>query len=179
GEWWRLFTAPLMHAGLLHLLFNGMALLALGGLVERYAHRAYVPLVFLLTALAGGVGSFVLYPHTNSVGASGGIMGIVGFALVLSYRRRSLLPRSLSHELLADVAWVAVMGLAAYQYIDNGAHASGLLAGALLGLLLVPRGGGETPHWEPGPAIRAAGWVSLAILAASALFAAAKMGGVM
>jgi hypothetical protein len=53
-----------------------------------------------------------------------------------------------------------------------------LAAGALLGLLLVPRGG-ETPHWEPGPAIRAAGWASLAILAASALFAAARMSGVM
>ncbi|HEX9937281.1 MAG TPA: rhomboid family intramembrane serine protease [Longimicrobium sp.] len=176
GEWWRLFTAPLLHVGLMHLGFNAVTLLALGGLIERYAHRVYVPLVFLLTALAGGLGSLALYPDTRSVGASGGIMGLVGFALVLSLRRRSLLPRSLTHELLADVGWVAVMGLAAYQYIDNAAHGAGLLAGALLGLLLVPRGG-TTPHWEPSPVIRAAGWAALAGVAASALAAIAAMWG--
>src|SRR4051812_40907260 len=42
GEWWRLFTAPLLHGNPLHLLMNGGALLALGTLVERYAHRAFV-----------------------------------------------------------------------------------------------------------------------------------------
>jgi len=177
GQWWRLFTAPLLHGGVLHLLFNGMALLALGGVVERLAHRAYVPLVFVLAALAGGAGSFVVFPHTTSVGASGGIMGLVGFALVLSLRRRELLPRRLAKALLADVGWIAVMGLAGYRYIDNGAHAGGLLAGALLGLLLVPRGG-VTPHWEPPLAIRALGWAALAAVAASAAAAIAAMFGV-
>ena len=176
GEWWRLFTAPLMHGGLMHLAFNAMTLLALGGLLERYSHRACVPLVFLLTALAGGLGSVALYPNATSVGASGGIMGLVGFALVLSLRRRALLPRSLMHELLADVGWVAVMGLAAYRYIDNAAHGAGVLAGALLGLLLVPRGG-DTPHWEPSAPVRAAGYAALAGVAASAVAAVAVMFG--
>lgn len=176
GEWWRLFTAPLLHVNPIHLGFNGMALLGLGALVERYANRAYVPLVFLLTALAGGLGSFV-YTDGTSVGASGGIMGLVGFALVLSLRRRALLPRSLTQDMLANVVWIAVMGLMAYQYIDNGAHAAGLLAGALLGWLLVPRGG-DTPHWEAGPATRVAGWASMGVLAASAAFAVARMFGV-
>lgn len=176
GEWWRLLTAPLLHGGVLHLLFNTMALLALGEMVERLAHRAYLPLVFLVAALAGGAGSFVVFPHAPSVGASGGIMGLIGFTLVLSLRRRELLPRKLAKSLLADVGWVAAMGLAGYRYIDNGAHAGGLLAGALLGLLLVPRGG-DAPHWEPPPAVRVAGWASLAVVAASAAAAIAAMFG--
>jgi membrane associated rhomboid family serine protease len=176
GEWWRLFTAPLLHGNPLHLLMNGGALLALGTLVERYAHRAFVPLVFLAAALAGGAGSFAAFPHKTSVGASGGIMGLVGFALVMSLRRRELLPRSLAKALAQDVGWIALMGVAAYQYIDNGAHAGGLLAGIALGALLVPRGGG-TPHWEPAPAIRMAGWAAAAVLAASAAAAIAAMFG--
>ncbi|HEX8906574.1 MAG TPA: rhomboid family intramembrane serine protease [Longimicrobiaceae bacterium] len=178
GEWWRLFTAPLLHGGPLHIVMNGTALLALGGLVERYAHRAFVPLVFLVTALAGGGGSFLAFPHKTSVGASGGIMGLVGFALVLSLRRRELLPSSLSKDLLADVGWIALMGLAAWQYIDNGAHAAGLAAGIALGALLVPRGG-TTPHWEPAPAVRAAGWIAAAVIVASAITAAAAMFGML
>jgi len=178
GEWWRLFTAPLLHGNPIHLLMNGGALLALGTLVERYAHRAFVPLVFLAAALAGGAGSFLAFPHKTSVGASGGIMGLVGFALAMSLRRRELLPRALAKALVQDVGWVALMGVAAYQYIDNGAHAGGLLAGIALGALLVPRGG-WTPHWEPAPAVRIAGWAAAAVLAASAATAVAAMFGVL
>ncbi|HYH79823.1 MAG TPA: rhomboid family intramembrane serine protease [Longimicrobium sp.] len=177
GEWWRLLTAPLLHGNPMHLLFNGMTLLALGTLVERYAHAALVPLVFVAAALAGGLASVALYPNTTSVGASGGIMGLIGFALVLSLRRRELLPRSLFRDLLADVGWIALMGLAAYRYIDNAAHAGGLLAGVLLALLLVPRGG-HTPHWEPSAAMRAAGWICLGVVGTSALLAVAAMFGV-
>ena len=177
GEWWRLFTTPLLHGNILHLLMNGGALLALGTLVERYAHRAFVPLVFLLAALAGDAGSFLVFPHTTSVGASGGIMGMVGFALALSLRRRALLPKSLASAILRDIGWIAVMGLAGYRFIDNGAHAGGLLAGIAVGALLVPRGG-ATPHWEPAPAVRAAGWAALAVIAASAIAAAVVMFGV-
>ena len=174
GEWWRLFTAPLMHGNFMHLLMNGSALLALGTLVERYAHRVFVPLVFLVAALAGGAGSFVAFPHTPSLGASGGILGLVGFALVVAQRRRELLPRSLGKALLQDVGWIALMGLFAYQYIDNGAHAAGLLAGIAVGLALVPRGG-EVPHWEPASAVRIAGWAAAAVIAASTVVACAAM----
>lgn len=172
GEWWRLFTAPLLHVTPTHLIFNGLALWVLGGLVERYTHRSYVPLVFLLTALAGGAASML--SERPSAGASGGIMGLMGFALVLSYKRRSLLPRRLSRDLLANIAWVAVMGLVAFQYIGNSAHAASLVSGALLGLLLIP-GGGRTPHWEPGPVTRAAGWAAMGIVALSALQAVRVM----
>jgi membrane associated rhomboid family serine protease len=173
GEHWRLFTAPLLHHDPLHLLFNGLALLVLGSLVERLGHRAYVPLVFLVAALAGGIGSTLMSPNP-SIGASGGIMGLMGFALAMSYRRRRFLPPTLTRDLLTNIVWVAVMGFAAYRYIDNSAHAAGLAAGVALGLLLVPRGG-MTPYWEPGPATRAAGWVAMGIIILSALQAIGAM----
>jgi membrane associated rhomboid family serine protease len=174
GEGWRLLTAPLMHGGATHLLMNGMALLAVGPEVERLSHRAYLPLVFLAAALAGGAGSMLLYPHTTSVGASGGLMGVIGFLVVLAHRRRELLPSDMGRRLLMDVGWIALLGVVGYAFIDNGAHAGGLLGGAALGLLLVPRGG-VTPHWEPSAAVRAAGWASLAVIAVAVLTAAIAM----
>jgi membrane associated rhomboid family serine protease len=174
GEWWRLLTAPLLHGGVVHLLMNGSALLAIGAAVERIAHRACLALVFLAAALAGGAASMVLYPNTTSVGASGGLMGVIGFLVVLAFRRRELLPKRLGMDLLKDVGWMAVLGIVGWAYIDNAAHAGGLLCGALLGLLLVPRGG-ETPHWEPAAIVRAAGWASLAVILAGAATAAVAM----
>jgi membrane associated rhomboid family serine protease len=35
AQWWRFFTAPIFHAGLLHILFNMMTLLQFGSTLER------------------------------------------------------------------------------------------------------------------------------------------------
>ncbi len=43
GEYWRLFTAMLLHDGILHLLFNLYALYALGPLVEGYSATSALP----------------------------------------------------------------------------------------------------------------------------------------
>ena len=39
GEWWRLFSAMFLHAGLIHLAFNGYALYIVGGVVEQELGR--------------------------------------------------------------------------------------------------------------------------------------------
>ena len=165
GEWWRLLTGALLHGSELHFLFNFLALLALGRLVEAYAHRAFVPLVFLLSAGVASVASLVFLPYENSVGASGGLMGLFGFLAVLGWRRRRLMPEGFGRAIAMDVGLVAVIGIVGYQFVDNAAHGGGLLAGALLGLLFVPTGG-ETAYWTPPRALRMAGDAALALLIA-------------
>ena len=55
GEYWRLFTAMFLHVGLMHLLFNGLALLIFGQVVERtYGHLQFV-IIYVLAGLAGSV----------------------------------------------------------------------------------------------------------------------------
>jgi MYXO-CTERM domain-containing protein len=99
----------------------------------------------------------------DSVGSSGGLMGLFGFLGVMGWRRRHLMPPGFVRAVLVDVAVIAAMGVVGYQFIDNAAHAGGLAAGVLLGLLMVPTRG-TTPYWEPPRYIRRAGGVSLAIL---------------
>jgi membrane associated rhomboid family serine protease len=137
GEWWRLLTGTFLHANLLHFFFNIAALFGLGKILEVTFHRAYVPLIFVLSALSGSLWSLILLPNTTSVGASGGIMGLLGFVLVVAWRQRQRFPHSLRRSLLNSLLYIALAGLLAYQVIDNPAHAGGLVTGATLGILRV------------------------------------------
>lgn len=175
GELWRLLTGTLVHGGVLHLAFNFMALTALGRVLEAFAHRAYVPLVFLLAALGGSAASVALMPGgPPSVGASGGILGLFGFLGVMAIRRRALMPPGFGRALLTDVAVIALMGIVGYGFIDNAAHAGGLATGALVGLLTVPATG-DVPHWDAPPAVRRASTVALAVLLLAAVATAVLM----
>jgi membrane associated rhomboid family serine protease len=169
GEAWRMLTAALLHGGVLHFCFNLGALFSLGPAIERWAHRWWLPVVFVAAALAGNAVSMVALPNGTSVGASGGLLGIFGFLLVLGWRRKETMPEGFSRGLLWNLAIIGAMGVVGWNYIDNGAHAGGLLMGAFLGFLAIPSPA-RVPQWKPGRAVRIAGIVSLALLAASALF---------
>lgn len=156
GEWWRLLTAPMLHGNVLHFWMNYAALESLGRIMETRGPRAWVPLVFLLSALAGGAASLALPPDVSSVGASGGLLGMFGFLAVMAWRRKGHLPEGFLKGLLINLAVIALVGLLAYRFIDNAAHAGGLLAGLLLGLLAIPDGG-RVPRWTAGPLLLRAG----------------------
>lgn len=167
GEAWRLLTAALLHVNGAHLWMNGAALLATGRLVEVHSRRDHLPLVFLVSALAGSVASLLLYPNVTSVGASGGLMGLIGFLLVLGYRRRDALPPGFAGTILFSIAATAVLGLVGFALIDNAAHLGGLLAGVALGRILERRG-----VIDPGrsASTRMLGYLAAAVLLAGAVW---------
>lgn len=170
GEWWRLLTAPMLHGGLWHFWLNYTALESLGRTMETRGPRAWVPLVFLLAALAGSAASLALPPHGNSVGASGGLMGMFGFLAVMAYRRKRHLPEGFLKGLLINIALIAAVGAVAYRFIDNAAHGGGLAAGVLIGLAAIP-GDGRVPAWTGGPLLGRAGYLATGIVWLSAAVA--------
>jgi len=176
GELWRLLTAELMHGHPLHFLFNFMALLAVGRLVEMHGHPLYVPAVFLVSALCASAASFAFSAAPVSVGASGGIMGLIGFLAVIGIRRRHVVPRGFLKSIAMSIALTAATGLIARHFIDNAAHAGGLLGGVLLGLVYVQRRTGRsqqddsaTVHLNASTLAKVAGWVSAAALVVATL----------
>lgn len=140
GEAWRLLTGPLLHANFTHIWMNGAALLGVGPLIEVHGRRGALPLVFLVSALGGSLLSLILLPDTTSVGASGGIMGMIGFLGVFGLRNSTRLPPGFARGIGLSVAATAVLGLVGIQLIDNAAHLGGLLTGALLGHFLTRPG---------------------------------------
>ena len=170
GEWWRLLTATVMHGGVLHFVFNTMALRDFGRLIETLARGVFVPLVFLVSAVCGSLFSLVLSPQTSSVGASGGLLGMLGFLLVASLRRPDAFPRWFVRNSVQNVVWIALLGVAGFAFIDNAAHLGGLLGGALMGWLLTDRNGRDFPL-QPTNAVRVAGWIASTLIIATAAWA--------
>jgi membrane associated rhomboid family serine protease len=62
GEWYRLFTAPLLHANLAHIVGNGLALLWGGWLLERLVGRLWFFSFFAVGALGGSLLSLAVMP---------------------------------------------------------------------------------------------------------------------
>ena len=86
GDWWRLFTAMFLHASLLHIAFNMLALWWLGSVVEQALGPLALParLLRLRPRRLGGR-AHRSAPNAVTVGASGAIFGILGALLVLEY----------------------------------------------------------------------------------------------
>ena len=144
GEWWRLMTAPFLHAGLWHVGLNMLALWVLGGVVEPLLGRWRFVAVYLVSALGGTVTSYALTgPGVISVGASGAVFGLLGSTLVVMRR------------LNRDVSGVVVLLLInlvlgfVLPNIDWRAHLGGFIAGALLMLIMVstPRRVASAATW--------------------------------
>jgi membrane associated rhomboid family serine protease len=134
-EPWRLLTGAMLHGSFMHLVLNILALLSFGKLIGRCAHYRLIVPVWLLGALGGSLCSWWLLPAT-SIGASGGLMGMMGFLLALGWKQRAWLPSAFMESLLVNLGLMVLIGVLAWGLIDNAAHAGGLLAGVLLGLVV-------------------------------------------
>jgi rhomboid protease GluP len=140
GEWWRLITAGFLHAGLMHLLFNCLALYTLGTPFEALYGRTRYAILLLISLVAGSYASITFNAENQvSVGASGAIFGLFGALLVVG-RRLGADTRS-TLTLLAINTAIAI----AIPNIDWRAHLGGLVGGVVVATVykLIPqrRGG--------------------------------------
>jgi membrane associated rhomboid family serine protease len=144
GEFWRLLTAPLMHGSLRHLWMNVTAALFFGLLVELYGGQWLLLPLFCLSAMGGSLASLWLL-SAPSVGASGGIVGFLGFLLVAWLRRRRSQPKDFGVDLAKAIIPTALIGLIGWRQIDNAAHLGGFMTGAIVGLVCFVPSEGKLP----------------------------------
>ncbi len=170
GEYWRILTGGALHGGFLHIYFNSQALFGIASMIEVLSNRAHLAIVFLLSVIGGGLLSLAFVPTGQVVGASGGIMGLIGYLAVYGYRRKAQLPPDFLKSVLINIGFIAAFGLIAYQIIDNFSHAGGLIIGALYGFVQVPKDLSQDPR-KVSLFIEIAGIVALAIYIAEAAFA--------
>ena len=144
GEWWRVFTVVLTHAGWLHLGMNMLVLFQLGNIVEQFYGRTRYTLILVASTIAASFASLWLDPANQpSVGASGMIFGLFA-AIVISGKKMGVDNRQVLGYLVLNL----VIGFA-IPNVDWHAHVGGLVGGLLATLLLqaVPRR--RTPQrWE-------------------------------
>ena len=135
GEWWRPVTAMFVHANLLHLAANLSGLWMFGVVIERTWGGWRMVTIFLAAGVAANVISAGIGGFDVSVGASGGIFGLVAAFGVAVYRLRAPVPAAVRRRLLwligAMVAGDFVIGMVETQ-IAGVAHAGGFGVGLAL-----------------------------------------------
>ncbi len=140
GEWWRLFTATMLHADLAHLAAN----VTIGALLLGLAMGSYgaglALLASILAGMAGNLAGLLFYSgNHHSLGASGQVMGALGLltAHSVSLLRAGLGARQIViRSLFGGLLLLVLLGLNPEPHIDLVAHLIGFLSGGLLGALL-------------------------------------------
>ena len=127
GQWYRLFTAAFLHANIEHILFNMLTLAIVGSPVEAELGKLRFVALYVLSALGGSVGSYLLSSANEfGVGASGAIFGLMGAYFVLARRRGWEVG-----NIVALIVVNLVIGFASTT-IDWRAHLGGMITGAVV-----------------------------------------------
>ncbi len=138
GEVWRWFAAIFLHFDGAHLLSNLLTLALVGPPLAHHLGAGRFLLVFILTGVAGNLFSHVLVPSVGlKAGASGAIAGVLG-ALAGQTLRPEFRGRFRRWQILGALGAIYALLVGIGPGRDNAAHAGGLLAGVLLGRLLLP-----------------------------------------
>ena len=82
GEWWRLATAMLAHAGLIALIVDAVAIAQLGSIVERLVGRFAFTTAFVAAGLLAALTAVATYPLAAWQGPAPAIAGLYGFLAV-------------------------------------------------------------------------------------------------
>ncbi|MBE5825164.1 MAG: rhomboid family intramembrane serine protease [Butyrivibrio sp.] len=140
AQFYRLFSAMFLHADTQHLMSNMLMLALAGAIVENYTGHLFFIFLYLMSGLAGNMISMA-YEIRNSldwlsVGASGAIMGLVGFIVVwiTINRKRFITNRNVLLRLLLLGAFV-VQACFFQPGANTAAHLGGFLSGLVLGII--------------------------------------------
>ena len=128
-EYYRLITPMLLHSDIFHILFNSFALFIIGRNVEAALGKARLLTIYLFSVVFATMGSFIFNDNV-SIGASGGIFGLVGAMLFISM----LYPESIKKLMQKDIITLIVVNLVlgfTNPRIDNAGHIFGLIGGIL------------------------------------------------
>jgi membrane associated rhomboid family serine protease len=167
-EYWRILTGAAVHGGAVHVLMNCYAFLMFGRLCEALSNRSHMAIVFLLSCIGGGLLSLFFLPDTISVGASGGIVGLLGYITVYAFKRRRFISPEFRKGLLINIGSLFIFGLVLFNVVDNYGHLGGLIAGTVYGLLQIPSNEYVDPR-QAGPVTKILGLSAVAIFVVTCL----------
>lgn len=135
GEVWRLLTCAFLHSGLIHIGFNMYSLYIIGPQIEQiYGAKKYL-IIYLISCITASLASYLMNPNGISVGASGGIFGLMGALLAFAFIERHRIQKKAISSLLQIIVINLFIGLS-IKNIDNFAHIGGLIGGGLSGFII-------------------------------------------
>ena len=140
GEWWRTITALSLHADWNHISSN----LAFGGLFVLLACEILgaglgLSAIFLSGVLGHALNALVRPPEFSAIGASTAVFGALGLLVAFQWSQRHSLAYNRVRRwgpVLGGSVLLAMFGMSAQERVDVVGHATGFIAGGLIGLAL-------------------------------------------
>ncbi len=144
SQYWRLLTYSFLHLNPLHLLLNVVLLWWIGRVVERRVGTLRAGAIYGASVVLGASATLAvrsLSPHPGSaIGASAGLFGLLGAALVLVYRADAA--RFGQGRGLRVGLWLCLLiglGISCVPNVSLAGHLGGLVSGPVLGAVLAVR----------------------------------------
>ncbi|NOY24681.1 MAG: rhomboid family intramembrane serine protease [Oligoflexia bacterium] len=142
GEVWRMMSYGLLHIWFPHLLFNMLFLVYSGYHLERSVGRANLLLIYFGSVLTGGMLSMAMSMDRPSLGASGGVFGMLAAGVVVGWKYWEAIPVRARKYFGGALAWYIGYSLLSglrSEGTDNWSHLGGLLGGGLIMTILEPQ----------------------------------------
>ncbi len=139
GEGWRFLTGATLHADWAHVLGNGAFIMVLGWAVAERIGVGFTALTWVVTAVTGFIASLYFSEAMISVGASGGLFGLLGLSGGHGYRnsQNEVLWSRRIREIGAAFSLLAFTAFSANSNI--AAHLGGFAGGVIMGLFFPRR----------------------------------------
>lgn len=132
---WRMITPMLLHFSVMHLVFNLLFWMELGGVIERYQSSQQLLFVTLITAVVSSVAQFFA-SGANFGGLSGVVYGLLGYLWIYGLANPAAGYRLRREIIIAMLVWLVFCYIVLADVVANEAHLYGLISGAVLGLLV-------------------------------------------
>ena len=133
-RWWTLISANYLHASLLHILFNMIALRQIAPLVIREFGPHRMVILYFLTGIIGFLVSYLAGVELT-IGASAAVCGLIGASLYYGKSRGGIYGQAIYRQIGAWALGIFIFGLLVPS-INNWGHGGGIVAGAMLGFVL-------------------------------------------
>ena len=134
GRVWTLISASFLHGGLLHIIFNMMALRQIGPWVSVEFGASRMFIIYTLSGVAGYLAScFAGIAYT--IGASASVCGLIGALFFFGKNRGGNYGAAVSREVSGWLISLVLFGLV-MPGINNWGHGGGIVGGAVLAKLL-------------------------------------------
>lgn len=130
GQVWRCVTHIYLHAGLIHMVMNMLALMVAGKYAEKKYGSVWYVLFFHAAAIIDAIITAMIFP-SESVGASAGIFAVIGILVILIFKKQITIKKAEIVYLIVFFVLSSVLGVESLVM-----HLFALAIGLTVGLLM-------------------------------------------
>ncbi|KAK6127920.1 hypothetical protein DH2020_038349 [Rehmannia glutinosa] len=134
---WRVFTSPCLHAGVFHLIISLSSVIFVGIHLEQEFGPLRIGVIYILSALTGGLLAALFLQDRPSVSSSGALFGLLGATLSGLIQNWKIYSKKFATlmSFLIILMLNAILGL--LPFVNNFSNVGGFISGFLVGFMVL------------------------------------------